>query len=75
LAIGPGRGKKQVNSNKWSFAKNVDLDELNMTKDVADFDRNFLRYLRISIEQERAVAKSKHFVARRGRLQNETQEM
>ena len=27
-----------------------DITELNMTKDCADFDRNFLRYLRISIE-------------------------
>jgi hypothetical protein len=33
--------------------KNIDLSELSMTKDFTDFDRNFLRYLKVSIEQER----------------------
>ena len=32
---------------------NVDVAELDKTKDITDFDRNFLRYLKISIEQER----------------------
>jgi hypothetical protein len=36
--------------------KTYDVPELSMTKDFADFDRNFIRYLRISIEADRAMA-------------------
>lgn len=39
-----------------------------MTKDVTDYERNFLRYLRISIEQERSQATRGKFKERASRI-------
>ncbi len=30
---------------------NIDLEELTMTKDVTDYDRNFTRFLKISFDK------------------------
>ena len=30
---------------------NIDLEELGMTKDITDFDRNFARFLKISVDK------------------------
>lgn len=30
---------------------NIDLEELDMTKDITDFDRNFARFLKISVDK------------------------
>ncbi|MFM7857072.1 MAG: hypothetical protein ACKO96_35390, partial [Flammeovirgaceae bacterium] len=35
---------------KGVVIKSQDVEELSMTKDFADFDENFIKYLRISIE-------------------------
>ena len=40
------------------MTKNVDISELSMTKELTDFDRNFLRYLKISIQQENKQQRS-----------------
>ena len=39
-------------TSKFLMLKNIDLAELSMTKDQTDYDRNFLRYLKVSVEQE-----------------------
>jgi hypothetical protein len=44
------RNKWGPNQKKYENLINIDIDELTMTKDVTDFDRNFLRYLKISME-------------------------
>ncbi len=43
---------------RFMMTKNVDISELSMTKELTDFDRNFLRYLKISIQQENKQQRS-----------------
>jgi len=47
-------GKRtSMSQARVNFVNQTDMTDLDMTKDITDFDRNFLRYLKISIEQER----------------------
>lgn len=47
----------QSSTYKFMMLKNLDLEELSITKDSTDFDKNFLRYLKVSVEQERRLSK------------------